>query len=156
MSIDTAVVRARVGEAIQAYQGAVDDFDREVARLMGVNETDLRCLEILLGVETATPSWLGARLGLTSGSVTTMLDRLEKLDYLTRAPHETDRRKIVVRITAHATEHAYALLGPFLEDSEKVLDRYTPEQLTLITDFLTTNRENQEAHVRRLRDASNS
>lgn len=71
---------------MQAYQSAVDDFDRELARLMGVNETDLRCLEILFAVEEITPRELSRQLGLTTGSVTTMLDRLEKLAYLTRTP----------------------------------------------------------------------
>lgn len=47
-------VEARLGAAVQAYQSAVDDFDRELARLMGVNETDLRCLEILFAVEEIT------------------------------------------------------------------------------------------------------
>jgi hypothetical protein len=41
---------------VQSYQSAVDDFDRELARLMGVNETDLRCLEILLAAEELTPA----------------------------------------------------------------------------------------------------
>lgn len=55
---DTAssTVESRLGAAVQSYQGAVDDFDRELARLLGVNETDLRCLEILLTVEELTPA----------------------------------------------------------------------------------------------------
>lgn len=43
------------GESGQSHQSAVDDFDRELARLLGVNETDLRCLEILLDVEETAP-----------------------------------------------------------------------------------------------------
>jgi DNA-binding MarR family transcriptional regulator len=82
----SGAVEARLGAAVQAYQSAVDDFDRELARLMGVNETDLRCLEILFAVEEITPRELSRQLGLTTGSVTTMLDRLEKLAYLTRTP----------------------------------------------------------------------
>lgn len=58
MSSESESVESRLGKAVQAYQSAVDDFDRELARLMGVNETDLRCLEILMGTEEITPaSW---------------------------------------------------------------------------------------------------
>lgn len=65
---------------MQSYQAAVDDFDREVVHRPGVNETDLRSLEILMsqGWDPNAPSALGAQVGLTGEGVTTMLDRLEK------------------------------------------------------------------------------
>jgi DNA-binding MarR family transcriptional regulator len=154
MSNDVGPVEARLGAAVQAYQGAVDDFDRELARLMGVNETDLRCLELLLGAEEVAPSLLAAKLGLTTGSVTAMLDRLEKLDYLTRTPHPTDRRKTLVRITPQASKRAFGLIAPFLADSAQVLARFTSEQLELVIDFMTASRETQEIHIQRLREMS--
>lgn len=67
-----------LGTAISRYQASVDDYDREMAPPLGVNETDLRCLEILLqDDEEAPPTLLAARLGLSTGSVTVMIDRLE-------------------------------------------------------------------------------
>ncbi|MFE4632214.1 MarR family winged helix-turn-helix transcriptional regulator [Streptomyces sp. NPDC056773] len=145
-------VEARLGAATQGYQGAVDDFDREMARLLGVNETDLRCLEILLAVEEISPRELSDQLGLTTGSVTTMLDRLEKLTYLTRTPHPTDRRKTLVRVTPEAAQIAYGLIGPFVDDAGQLITaRYTPEQLELVTDFLVFTRGIQQKHVERLR-----
>ncbi|MGW7539969.1 MarR family winged helix-turn-helix transcriptional regulator [Streptomyces sp. NPDC054770] len=141
-----------LGRVVQSYQAAVDDFDRELARLLGVNETDLRCLEILLDVEETAPRALSTRLGLSTGSVTAMLDRLEKLGYLSRSPHPTDRRRTVVRATPDLTERAYGLMGPFLADTaERLLPRYTPEQLALIADYLTRSRDIQQEHTERLR-----
>ncbi|WP_089100337.1 MarR family winged helix-turn-helix transcriptional regulator [Streptomyces hyaluromycini] len=141
-----------LGRVVQSYQAAVDDFDRELARLLGVNETDLRCLEILLDVEETTPRALSAKLGLSTGSVTAMLDRLEKLGYLTRSPHPTDRRKTVVRATPDCTERVYDLMGPFLADTaERLLPHYTPEQLALVADYLTRSRDIQQEHTERLR-----
>ncbi len=153
MSSEIGAIQSRLGEAVQAYQSSVDDYDREIARLLGVNSTDLRCLEILLSTEEeAAPSLLAIRLGLTTGSVTTMLDRLEGLGYVTRGPHPTDRRKTIVRATEHAAERVISLMTPFLEDSKTVLAQYSPAQLELVTDFLTVNRVNQENHIQRLRE----
>lgn len=57
-----------LGEAVRACQASVTDFDRETARALGINETDLRCLEILLhDLPYAAPGILARRLGLTSG-----------------------------------------------------------------------------------------
>jgi DNA-binding MarR family transcriptional regulator len=149
-----AALAARLGEAVQGYQSAVDDFDREVARLLGVNETDLRCLEILIQDDSGavTPRDLADQLGLTTGSVTAMLDRLERADYLTRSPHPTDKRRLIVRATDATRGRAFELLGPMLEEGSRMLtDRYSAEELELITGFLANVTDLQSAHTRRLR-----
>jgi DNA-binding MarR family transcriptional regulator len=82
-----------------------------------------------------------------------MLDRLEKLAYLTRTPHPTDRRKTLIRITPEASQRAYGLIGPFLADAgQQASDRYTPEQLELVADYLAFSRDIQQQHVERLRE----
>lgn len=84
-------------EAVQEYQAAVDDLDREVAPTeCQLNRPTLPGI-LLLETPEATPSMLATRLGLTTGSVTTMLNRDARLpDPLA---HPTNGRKIVVRLT---------------------------------------------------------
>src|ERR1700751_6092393 len=153
MSSESSSIAAKLGGAMERYQASVDDFDREMARLLGVNETDLRCLEILMqDVPEATPRLLADRLGLTTGSVTSMLDRLEKAGYLTRSPHPADRRKLIVRATETAVQRSRELVGPLVaEGNQWLLRHYDAEQLELITGFLVQARELEEAHIRRLR-----
>ncbi|MDX1881323.1 MarR family transcriptional regulator [Mycobacterium sp. SMC-18] len=143
----------RLGAAVQGYQAAVDDFDREVARLLGVNATDARCLEILIQEAAGvTPRELADRLGLTTGSATTMLDRLEKVGYVTRSAHPSDRRKLLVHATATARARAFELIDPLVDDGRRILlSRYSGAQLELITEFLTRAAELQREHVMRLR-----
>lgn len=147
-------VADRLGAAVQGYQAAVDDFDREVARLLGINTTDARCLEILIQETSGlTPRELADRLGLTTGSATTMLDRLEKVGYVTRSAHPSDRRKLLVHATATARERAFELIGPLVDDGRRtLLSRYSAEQLELITEFHTRAAELQREHVARLRE----
>jgi DNA-binding MarR family transcriptional regulator len=154
MSSDIDHVLAELGQRIQAYQSAVDDYDREVARRLGVNETDLRCLELLISAGEMLPSELGSRLGLTTGSVTAMLDRLDRLGLLTRTPHPVDRRKTIVRATELAISQCAALMEPYIsEGTEVVRGRYSADQLNLVADFLATTTEVQMRHVERLRTA---
>src|SRR5262245_11684723 len=109
---------------------------------MGINSTDLRCIEVLLQEDAATPGRLAAALGLTTGSVTAMLDRMTKLGYLTRSPDPQDRRKIVVRATDKTREITMELYVPLAVDGERdVLGRYTDEELKVVLDFLTRARE---------------
>ena len=146
---------APLGEVVRKYQAAVDDYDRELARALDVNETDLRCLEILLAeLPEAGPSQLAERLGLTTGSTTSLLDRLAKAGYLTREPHPTDRRKTVVRATASFRQRAYALIHPLVEEGQAIVDTYGPAEAEVIIDFLTRATALQRQHIERLRRAS--
>ncbi|CAM3277478.1 MarR family winged helix-turn-helix transcriptional regulator [Stackebrandtia soli] len=145
-------LRHDLGAAIQAQQSAVDDFDATVAVQLRVNRTDLRCLEILLGRDGATPRELADELGLTSGSVTAMLDRLSKQDYLTRAPDPNDRRKLVIRATDTVRRLTRRIWEPLLTDANAMIDDYSADELRLIIDFLTRNRDLQQRHTDRVRN----
>jgi DNA-binding MarR family transcriptional regulator len=140
-----------LGRVVQDYQSAVDDTDRETARILKVNRTDLRCLELLLNSDGLSPRELGRRLGLTTGSVTAMLDRLERMDLLTRSPHAADRRKSVVSITEHGAGRCYGLVAPLVAEGNAVLAKeFDVEQLRLVMRGLRTLTEVQNRHVDRL------
>jgi DNA-binding MarR family transcriptional regulator len=116
-----------------------------------VNRTDLRCLEMLLQSDGLSPRELGRRLGLTTGSVTAMLDRLERLDLLTRSPHPADRRMVVVSITARAADRCYGLYAPLITDGNATLAKeFDLDQLRLVIQALRTLTEVQSRHVDRL------
>ncbi|MFB8282171.1 MarR family winged helix-turn-helix transcriptional regulator [Nocardia colli] len=142
-------LRAQLGHESQAVQAAVDSVDAAAAAVLGVNRTDLRCLEILLAGDS-TPSALTTALGLTSGSVTTMLDRLAKLDYVVREPEPGDRRKVLVRITPEAAAKAWQIYGPIAAEGADEVARYTAGELRTILDFLRRSRELQERHRTRI------
>src|SRR2546423_2235805 len=108
-------LRRLLGEESRAYQSAVDALDDAVAVHIGINRTDLRCLDVLMQLGTATPGVLAAKLGLTTGSVTAMLDRLAKLGYLTRTPDPADRRKVLVSATEELKAKAWAIYRPIAE-----------------------------------------
>ena len=143
---------AELGKLVQGYQSAVDDTDREMARILKVNRTDLRCLELLmLSSRGLSPRELGGRLGLTTGSVTAMLDRLERLEFLTRTPHPDDRRKSVVRLTTPGTRRCYALVEPLITEGNALLaTEFDGDEIRLAMRFLRTLTEAQNRHVQRL------
>ncbi|MER6944196.1 MarR family transcriptional regulator [Nonomuraea sp. NPDC000554] len=145
-------LRGAVSREMQEMQSAVDAYDEAVAGVLGVNRTDLRCLEILSRQEPVTPSVLGPALGLTTGSVTAMLDRLEKLRYLTRSPDPSDRRKVVVRITEEAGRKVWALYEPFVTEGGALLDGFGAEELERMAAFLRRSRELYERQLERVRE----
>src|SRR5215207_2888125 len=109
-------------------QRAVDAVDEAAAVHLGVNRTDLRCLDVLVERERATPGQLAEALGLTSGSVTTMLDRLQRAGYVRRTPDASDRRRVHVAPTPALLQAAASLYGPIASAGATLLRRYTAEE----------------------------
>ena len=61
--------------------------------------SDFAVLEVLLHKGPQSVGEIGRRVLLTSGSITTAIDRLEKRVLVARAPHASDRRARVVHLT---------------------------------------------------------
>jgi DNA-binding MarR family transcriptional regulator len=68
--------------------------------------------------EPLEPSVIAERLLITTGSVTSLLDNLEKRDLIRRLPHPEDRRKLLVAITP-AAQHIVDELLPALHARER-------------------------------------
>ena len=129
---------------VRRAQNRSDAYDEAVADAVGINRTDHRCLDILENEGGATAGRLAELMGLSTGAVTTVLDRLERAGLARRVRDEHDRRKVNVVVT----EKAGALLWPFYEPlmkmSERLYVRYSDEQLALVLDFLQGGAELHE------------
>jgi hypothetical protein len=75
-----------------------DRFRTALARALGIPQADLDALEHLERAGPLTQRDLGARLLLTSGGVTVLVDRLERAGLVRRGRHPTDRRMTVVEL----------------------------------------------------------
>lgn len=99
---------------MRALQAALDRFDRQAAIRMGLGRNDAAALRLLVEQGPATPATIMAELAITSGSVTALLDRLERAGLAHRRPHESDRRSLVVEASEAGRgvcEQAFAPLG---------------------------------------------
>jgi DNA-binding MarR family transcriptional regulator len=67
-----------------------------VAQKAGLTGTDHKYLGLLTRHGPMTAGELGRQSGLTSGSTTGLIDRLEAKELVTRQPDPDDRRKILV------------------------------------------------------------
>ena len=151
MSRDRGELIQELGAALRTYQRSVDAFDETVARYLGVNRTDLRALDVLLEQGQTTPGFLADALGLTTGSVTAMLDRLEKLEYIERRPDPGDRRRIAILPSPRILALAGKIYGPLVAEGGPLLGRYSRSELEMLVDVLQRMQAVQETHSERLR-----
>src|SRR5881296_3332832 len=76
-----------------------------------VGLSDFAVLEMLLHKGPQPVNDIGRRVELTSGAITTAVDRLESRDLVTRETHPSDRRARIVRLTAAGEEEAANLFA---------------------------------------------
>jgi len=117
-------------------------FRNAVARKLGLNITDWECLSLLSIKGISTPTELAHYTGLTSGSTTAMLDRLEKAQFIRRKPNPDDRRGVVIEITQKWTETAAPLVLSVQQAHVTLLATYSDSELETIADFLTRFTQN--------------
>jgi DNA-binding MarR family transcriptional regulator len=143
--------RDKIAALISAFRasGNLDRaFDNRAAEALGVNLTDLHCLNIVENRGGVTAGALAAEAGLSTGAVTGVVDRLERAGYARRARDATDRRRVNIEVTDHFYARADEIWRPVAAEWQAELSRrFTGDQLDLISDFLDATNELTRRHL---------
>jgi DNA-binding MarR family transcriptional regulator len=131
------------------HQNAYDQFEDAAAAYFGVNRTAMRCMDVLDRVGQLTPGEIAVQTGLTSGAVTAMLDRLERQGLVRRLPDPSDRRRVLVELTDEAKQVAAEIYEPLVGEMAQ-FERYTDDELRLITDFTRLATQTLRRHADRV------
>ena len=113
-----------------------DPFGQTVAIRFGLSESDIEALEVLIDTGSATAGTLDL-MGLTTGAVTRVIDRLEQAGYVRRVPDPADRRRVIVEVVPDKVAGVKATLGRVGEASTNEIGHYSEAELAVINDFLT-------------------
>jgi DNA-binding MarR family transcriptional regulator len=141
MSRDKRDVFGELLTEVRRSQNATDRFDQAVADALGLNRTDLRCMDVIEREGPVPAGRLADATGLTSGAITSVLDRLERAGFARRVSDPSDRRRVLVEVTAHAREHVDSFYAPHLALSAQLYRRYTRAQLELLLQFVRDGRQ---------------
>jgi DNA-binding MarR family transcriptional regulator len=127
---------AAINFEVRRSQNRTDGYDEAVADAIGLNRTDQRCLDIIEQEGGATAGRLAELMGLTTGAITTVLDRLERAGFAQRVRDESDRRRVRVTLTEKAHQELLPYYEPLMRMSEQLYSRYSDEELALLLRFL--------------------
>ena len=112
-------------------------FNHQVAQRVGLGASDAQFMHLLQLHVPLTPGRLAELSGLTTGTVTGVLDRLEATGFVRRERDESDRRKVIVKLNEERLWSAMApLYAGQAESLAAVAGAYDAEQLEVIADFL--------------------
>jgi DNA-binding MarR family transcriptional regulator len=128
---------AHVGKCVREMGAQSVVTSQIVAARFGLHTTDLEVLDLIFLRQEATAGELALATGLSTGSVTALVDRLEKAGYVKRHADPTDRRKVIVRIDDDAIEPIKSVYMPMQERMFKLWSTFPSRDLEVIADFVS-------------------
>jgi DNA-binding MarR family transcriptional regulator len=143
---------ARFGEEFRKTNSLMQLMGQAAADRIGLNATDLNCLNILSFSGQMTAGELARATGLTTASITGVADRLEEAGYVRRERDPEDRRRVVIRLVMEkAIQNVAPVFLPLIRGWQGVVDHYTDDELRLIVDFYGLMEGVIREHLARLR-----
>jgi len=144
--VDAVLRASRKGSAQAAL------FSQAVADRLGLAGSDVECLDILEQEGRLTVGRLAELTGLTTGSATRMVDRLEQAGYVRRVPDPADRRRVLVEPVPERLAGVGALHDSLRSAGRELIAGYDDAQLAAIASYLEGSVEITRAEAARLRE----
>ena len=119
-----------VGNLVETTVGAV-------CRRYGLSHAALNALAVIEGEgQPMLTGEVAARMHITSGTVTSLLDNLERKHYIVRSSDREDRRRVLVDITPAAQAVLDEALPTIQQVARRLVDRIGPERQQALLDTL--------------------
>ncbi len=126
-----------------------------IAECMGLSQGDHKALDLLYDAEAAgsllTAGQLADAVGLSTGTVTSLIDRLEKAQLVRRVADPHDRRKVVLEPTHARDGEAETIFSSIVNGAIALAERYTDAELNLLIDYTRRNIALTEEATQQLR-----
>jgi DNA-binding MarR family transcriptional regulator len=142
-----AELASSLSRAMADLQSAIDGDDQALADHLRIHRTDLRALDLVFRYGPLSAGSLAELLGLTPGSVTALVDRLIKGDYVARRPDPTHGRRVLISPTPRSVRLVTDLLGARIAEATADLAQFADQELAAIRRFLvgSIDRHNRSA-----------
>jgi len=125
-------------DLLRELAASLDALTNAASPHAGLNRTDMRALDIINMQQGLTAGQLAGRLKLTTGAITGVLDRLERGGHARRTHDVEDRRRVVVQPTPEARRFGSVLSRQLDRDLDELMSAYSPDQRSLVEEFLRT------------------
>ena len=136
-----------VQEAFMRFSAAVLSMSTRIASNTKLNPSEMIAVQHLRLDGPLVLGELRRRVSLTSGAMTTLVDRLEAHGLVRREPHPSDRRSVMIHYVPQPEQTVggfYTLLETVKREADAMTDT---ERAALLSFFLTVTTTLNEVHT---------
>jgi DNA-binding MarR family transcriptional regulator len=123
-----------------------------VASAVGLHPTDHECLDLLDWAGPLAAGDIATHLGLSTGAVTALVDRLERGGWVRRERDAADRRRVIVHLAGERTDELAPIYAPLAEAINRYRDSLDARDLRAVVEFLEQANETMADATRRVRE----
>lgn len=124
--------------ALRAINRLAGDIDVELARRLRLRLIDTMALgHVMTADGELGPAELSARLGISTGSGTELVDRLERAGHLQRHRDTRDRRRVLLSASPEAVDSLLDELAPLFTTLDELADDFTPSEQETVIRYLS-------------------
>jgi DNA-binding MarR family transcriptional regulator len=109
-------------------------LDEAAAEYLGINTTDARAVDVIDQHGRIAAGDLARELRLSTGAVTTLVDRLERAGYARRLDDPDDRRRVLIELTPVVHKLSAQIYGS-PADATSFADGFTDKELEVLHRF---------------------
>jgi DNA-binding transcriptional ArsR family regulator len=119
---------------------------------IGINATDLNCLNLVALTGHMTAGDLAKQTGLSTASITGVLDRLEEGGFVRRVRDPHDRRRVIAELAdGPGLREVGSTFGPVVKAWRATAADYSDDELLLLLEFQGKVEEIMRSQLARLR-----
>jgi DNA-binding MarR family transcriptional regulator len=134
-------VPERLCHELFELSAAVDVIGRAAADRLGINQTDLICLNLLAQRGPMGAGQVAAALGLTTAAISAMAARLEAGGYARREIDPKDRRRVLLHPSEDGMRTAFGLFDGLYQAAVELHAGYGERDARLLVELLGRYRE---------------
>lgn len=125
-----------------------------IAQIFAMHTTDLEVLDLIFLRKQVSAGQLAEATGLSTGSVTALIDRLAAAGYVERTADPLDGRRVLVSVRPKAIEPIKSVYMDMKQRMSALWSSYSASELELVCDFLTRSTALQVECVATIRAAN--
>lgn len=131
------VVASELSWALREVNRLSAELDLELARRLRLRPLDSAALgHVMTSPTPLGPAELSVRLGISTGSGTELVDRLERAGHLERRRDDHDRRRVALHASPEAVGSVLGALAPLFGALDALDDDFTPEEQAAVARYL--------------------
>lgn len=111
-------------------------YQQSVIKRLNISGNDFISIDLLNELGPMTAGELSKKTGLSTGTITALIDRLEKIGYARREKDPKDRRRVIIVPTYEEKDEIKTSYESLNERMLQLAANYSDDECQLINDFL--------------------
>ncbi|MCG8565760.1 MAG: MarR family transcriptional regulator [Desulfobacterales bacterium] len=118
----------QLSKIIVEFYEKLSSWEESVVRDSGLTTAQAHTIEIVGHAGSIKMKDLAKKIGVTTGTLTVGIDRLEKKNLLVRKPHETDRRSYLIELTPQGEKCFKEHHNFHIQMTQELVSELTPRE----------------------------